>query len=209
MELLKSIRNEWAVISQAPFSFLILAVLMFAAAYFAARWRYTAIIDQAKASRDALSERLHLRSDQTESYREKAAKYDETVTAVIDSGASELKDRTLKLVGDLREFITRSQHQEQMIQDTQWVDATNASSEEEKRRLWSRYGASLARNTSDRNSEYSRRFKAEAMILRDELRSRLPDYKSGLFFEQLYDVPTNFLGFTGVADDLELMAKSL
>jgi hypothetical protein len=44
--------NEWAVVSQAPFSFIMLAVIMFGIAYLAAQWRFTAVIDQVKASNE-------------------------------------------------------------------------------------------------------------------------------------------------------------
>lgn len=209
MELLKTIKDEWAVISMAPFSFLILAALMFGAAYFIARWRYTAIIEQIKASRETLTERLHLRSEQTESYREKASKYDEKLAEVVDSGASELRDRTLKLVGDLREFVGRFQRLDQATQDAEWAEAVHADSEPEKRRLWDRFGSSLVRNSHERNGEYERRFKVDAMMLRDELRSRLPDYKAEDFRESAYEHPTNYFGFNDVANDLERMAKLL
>ena len=215
MELLKTIKEEWAVIAMAPFSFVILAVLTFGAAYFFARWRYTAIIDQAKASIDqvkesnaALTERLHLRSEQTESYREKAAKYDEKLAEVVDSGTPELKEKTLKLVSDIREFVARYQRLDQSSQ-TGWTETQHAKSEDEKRRLWEKTTSSIINHGNERNAEYERRFKVDTLMLRDELLSRLPDYKSEMRSDFVYERPTNDFGFNAVANDLEKMAKSL
>ncbi|WLH43919.1 hypothetical protein [Pseudomonas beijingensis] len=209
MELLKVIKAEWAVIAMAPFSFLILAALMFGAAYFIACWRYTAVIEQVKATSETLKERLHLRSEQTEAYREKAAKYDEKLAEVVDSGETELRDKTLKLVADLREFIGRFRRLETSTHDTRWFSAGLGSSEQEQRRGWDEYSRTMINSTYERNDEYDRRFKVEAMMLRDELLSRLPGYESENQCGFSYERPTNLLGFDFVADDLERMAKAL
>lgn len=209
MELLKTIKDEWAVISTTPFTFLILAALMFAAAYFIARWRYTAILDQAKAKQETLAERLHLRSEQTESYREKAAKYDEMLAEVVDSGAAELRDKALKLVGDIREFVGRFQRLERSNADDRFFDAAHIGTDFQRDLQWERHTRAMINNTLERNDEYDRRFKTETIILRDELRSRLPDYKPDDNLRFTYENPTNFFGFNFVADDLEKMAKLL
>lgn len=209
MDLLKIIKDEWAVISTTPITFLTLAVLMFAAAYFVARWRYTAIVDQVKASKEALSERLHLRSEQTESYREKATKFDEMLTQVVDSGANELKDRTLKLVSDIREFVGRFQRLDSSNDDFRFFGARDDSSDMRKDLEWDRHTRTMINNTLERNAEYERRFKTDSIILRDELRSRLPDHIPEEGFENAYEHPTNNFGFNFVANDLERMAKKL
>lgn len=66
------------------------------------------------------------------------------------------------------------------------------------------------RLSSERNAEYDRRFKTDAIILRDELRSRLSDYEPiNDFGDHMYEHPTNYFGFNDVATDLERMAKLL
>lgn len=209
MELLKVIKAEWSVIAMAPFSFLILAALMFGAAYFVASWRFTAVIEEIKAASETLKERLHLRSEQTESYREKAAKYDEKLAEVVDSGETELRDKALKLVADLREFIGRSHRLETSTSNTRWSEASRAGTEQERSHRWDEYARTMINNTYERNDEYDRRFKVDAIMLRDEMLSRLPNYKPENTFEFSYERPTNFFGFGFVADDLEKMAKAL
>ncbi|AZE47138.1 hypothetical protein C4K04_1448 [Pseudomonas chlororaphis] len=209
MELLKTIKDEWAVISTTPFTFLTLAALMFAAAYFAARWRYMALVDQAKAKQETLAERLHLRSEQTESYREKASKYDQMLAEVVDSGATELRDRTLNLVVKLREFIGRYQRLDTSSVGTRWFEETHAGTDSGEEQRWARYARLMINSAMERNNEYEQRFKTDVLILRDELLSRLPDYmpddSHGLTYEdQISHATLNY-----IADDLERMANLL
>lgn len=137
-------------------------------------------------------------------------KYDEKVLAVVDSTESQLVDRTLEFVGNLREFIERHRRQDQMIQESDWVEMTQAKDEPEKNRLWHKFTGSMSRQANERNAEYERRFRVDAIMLRDELRSRLPDYiPNGSHTDQMYEHPTNYFGFNDVADDLEHMAKLL
>ncbi|MBA6042823.1 hypothetical protein [Pseudomonas lactis] len=208
MDFLKILKEEWATISMAPFSFLLLAGAMFAAAFFAARWRYGGIIEQLKASKETLMERLHLRSEQTESLREKAEKYEATLAEVVDSGSKELREKTLKFVDDLREFINRYDRAEMTSIRLQQDLIEGAQSEEERQRLWNR-PHEIVGVYSERNAEYERRFGVEAVILRDELRSRLPNYEPTQHQERAYQRPINSFDYREVVTDLEMMAKLL
>lgn len=209
-KLVTYIANEWAVVSQAPFSFIMLAVIMFGIAYLAAQWRFTAVIDQIKSSNETLKERLILKSEQAESYKGRALKYDEKVFEVVDSNEITLKEKSLDFVKNLREFIERYKREDEAVQNNEWVEMTRASSEEEKNKLWHKFTSANSRLSNARNSEYERRFKVDAILLRDELRSRLKDYQpSSNFHESMYEHPTNYFGFNDVASDIEAMAKLL
>jgi len=70
-KLAEVLASEWAILSEAPFAFLLLALAMFGAAYAAARWRYTSIIESLRTASDTLTQRLHLRAEQAEQYRER------------------------------------------------------------------------------------------------------------------------------------------
>ncbi len=208
-KLLEYISKEWAVISQAPYAFLILAVLMFGIAYFAARWRFTAVIDQLKAANETLKERLLLKTEQAESYKDRAIKYDEKVQVVVDSDEVALKEKSLDVVKNLRDFIERYKREDDR---NMMSSRTNSSeiSEEERNKDWERQTNELMRLSNERNAEYDRRFRVDAMMLRDELRSRLPDYEPAeRHSDSAYEHPTNYFGFNDVANDLERMAKML
>ncbi|NWB74907.1 hypothetical protein HX805_20835 [Pseudomonas sp. G5001] len=209
MELLKTIRDEWVVISTTPFTFVILAVLMFAAAYFVCRWRYTGTIEELNAGKETLTERLHLRSEQAESHREKATKYDQMLIEVIDSGTPELKEKTLSLVSDLREFKQRCAREDNANIFGSGLGREEDDTELARHQAWEQRTQKLIASSMERSEEYNRRFKVNTIILRDELRSRLPNYKSDEHDDFLYEHPTNNHGIEAVADDLERMAKTL
>lgn len=209
MDLLKTIRDEWAVISTTPFTFLTLAILMFAAAYFVCRWRYTGTIEELKAGKETLTERLHLRSEQAESHREKATKYDQLLIEVVDSGTPELKEKTLSLVSDLREFKQRCAREDNANMFSFGPSKEDDITELARQQAWEQRTQKIVASSMERIEEYNRRFKVNTIILRDELRSRLPNYKRNDHDDFMYEHPTNTLGIEFIAADLETMAKSL
>lgn len=181
---------------------------MFGLAYLAAKWRFTAVIDQVKASNETLKERLHLKSEQAESYKDRALKYNDKVQQVVDSDEVALKDKTLEVVKNLREFIERYKRED----DRNMIERRTSSSRSEEQRQadWDAQTNNMMRLSSERNAEYDRRFRVDVMMLRDELRSRLPDYKpQESHHDMMYEHPTNYFGFNDVASDLERMAKML
>lgn len=209
-KLIQYIAKEWSVVSQAPFAFLILAAIMFGLAYLAAKWRFTAVIDQIKASNEALKDRLHLKSEQAESYKDRALKYDEKVQQVVDSDAVALKERTLEVVKSLREFIERHRREDDRVSALERSAMRSAQTEEERNAAWERNTNETMRLSNERNAEYDRRFRVDAIMLRDELRSRIPNYEPlERHHDMIYEHPTNYFGFNDVASDLERMAKML
>lgn len=209
-KLFEYMKNEWSVISQAPFAFLILSAIMFGLAYLAAKWRFTAVIDQTRASNEALKERLVLKSEQAESYKDRALKFDEKVQQVVDSDSEALKERTLEMVKNLREFIERHKREDHRISTIAHSAMLSAQTEEERNAAWERNTNETMRLSNERNAEYDRRFRVDVIMLRDELRSRLPNYETlERHHDMMYEHPTNYFGFNDVASDLERMAKML
>lgn len=203
------IAKEWSVISQAPFTFIILATLMLALAYFAANWRFSSIIEQVKASNETLKERLLLKSEQAESYKDRALKYDDKVQKVVDSDELDLKNKTLEVVKNLRDFIERHKREDDKVSNQERTAMRQEQDEKSRSAAWHKYTNETIRLSSERNAEYERRFKVDAMMLRDELRSRLSDYEPLDIDSMTYEHPTNYFGFNDVASDLERMAKQL
>lgn len=208
-EFFQLLAKEWAVVSAAPLTFCIVAASIFGLAYLAARWRYTALVEQAKAANATLRERLHLKTEQAEQYKDRALKYDEKVHAIVDLTSSTLAAKASELVANIREFVRRHQAADNAIHENEWREMTSASDEQEKNRLWHKFTTAMTRGSYERNAEWDRRFKIDALMIRDELRSRLKDYKPDSMSEHSYEHPTNYFGFTAVADDLERMAKTL
>lgn len=203
------ITTEWVVVSQTPIAFVLVAVSMFGLAYAAARWKYSSVVDQVRASNETIKERLHLKTEQAEQYKERALKYDEKVWAVVESDTSSLAQKALTLVAGIREFIERHRRLDDSVQENEWSEMTRAPNEAEKQRLWNKFTSASSRLSTERNAEWERRFKVDALMLRDELRSRLKDYEPKEHVAHRYEHPTNYFGFNDVAADLERMAKLL
>lgn len=208
-KFIELLAREWAVVSQAPLAFALLAVSMLGLAYVAARWRYSSVIESVRASNETLNERLHLKTEQAEQYKERALKYDEKVWAIVESDTSSLSQKALTLVTDIREFIDRHRRLDDSARENDWPEMVRAADEAEKQRLWHKMTNASSRLSTERNAEWERRFKVDALMLRDELRSRLKDYKPDERIAHVYEHPTNYFGCNDVAADLERMAKLL
>lgn len=208
-KFIELLAREWLVVSQAPLAFALLAASMFGLAYFAARWKYTSVCEQVRAANDTLKERLHLKTEQAEQYKERALKYDEKVWSVVESDTSSLTQKALTFIAEIREFIERHRRQDDSVQDNEWVEMTRAVDEVDKQRLWHKFTSASSRLSTERNAEWERRFKVDALMLRDELRSRLKNYTPDQHVDHMYEHPTNYFGFNDVAADLERMAKLL
>lgn len=122
---------------------------------------------------------------------------------------SKLRTEALDLVAQIREFLSQ-RDEEDRLSDVEWQQMMSATTEEETRELSHRFSENLIQRSRKFIREYETRFKVDAIILRDELLSRLPQHRTdnrrrGVFYEH----PTNPLGVGEVVDDLEFLAKSL
>lgn len=194
--LLNHLKENWSVISQAPWLVLPFGAVMITLGYLAARWWYSgriesanSRIESAKASNEILTEHLKLKTAEAELNREHASKWREKIDAVASSGSAELREKTLNVVDRLRRFSDRHRQQED--------DVIFGEGEIDHRR----FGA--------RSHEYEREFKVDVMLLRDELLHRLPEYQPIEKVEMFYERPTNDIGLRRVVNDLERMAKML
>ena len=83
---------------------------------------------------------------------------------------------------------------------------------DDRTKNWNKYNKESSKLTNDLMSEYNDNFKIEAILIRDEILSRLSKkLKSGrdkhLFSS--YERPTNPIGLEMVVDDLEKITKIL
>lgn len=198
------VQSEWSVITAAPFSFVLLCLAAFTLAYVACRWRYNGIIDQLREQIKSLQSRLEHWAELAESYKERALKHDEKVSDIVAANPIDLYEKTTSFVSRLREFIQR--RREQCYRMTV---PPRGEAETETQRLWDRYSEQMLIDSNATTSEWERSFKVDAMLLRDELLSRLslPAAEGHKAF--IYERPTNFFGYDEVASDLERLAKTL
>lgn len=201
-ELLKYLNGEWATIVSAPFTFLIAAALVSGLAYAVSRWRFTGIIE-------LLKERLAAKDQQLDEYRERLHLAPAHGSEFAKQSHVELQTEALKFVGNLREWLVERRTQDLQRQHQQWVAMTRATDESQKKQLWDAHAGDMIHSSMIMNNEYDTKFKIKAIVLRDELLSRVkhPDPKA--HSHSTYEHPTNPIGMGMVADDLERLARIL
>ena len=131
-----------------------------------------------------------------------------TKTAYSQLTNEQLKDAVYNLVPKMRMYVqqkhsldmNRSEYFSQLMRQTK--------SEEERHRIWEMQSREYT-TAIPLNSEYGALFKAEAILLHEELLKRLPNEPKGNRSHSDYEFPTNPIGLNMVIDDLDRLAKSL
>lgn len=201
-ELFDYLEREWEFVSSAPFAFLISSALVASLAYAASRWKHSGIIE-------LLRERLAAKDQQLDDYRERLHLAPASGSSFSKQSHTELQTEALKFVASLRDWLSLRHGQDAERQHQQWVAMTRAADEAEKKRLWDAHTADLIKSSAMLNSEYDAKFKVKAIVLRDELLSRVKHPEPTGHAHQMYDHPTNPIGMGMVADDLERLARLL
>lgn len=215
MELVEFLRREWTALTAAPFSFFGLIALSLGTAFLILRWRYDGLLDSLRERIEARDDRLRAKDEQLDEYRRKLDFVQPTETpggnAYTRLGNDELRRRSLFLVKDLREFIAKTESEERKRSDHHWRQANKAKTEDERASLFDSETREDAMHSLARQQEYDRRFKVEAILLRDELRTRIPDsnVERHRRVDQAFEHPVNFFCLREVADELEKLARLL
>jgi hypothetical protein len=124
---------------------------------------------------------------------------------------SELLEKSMVIVQELRSVLTENRIESDLISN-QRMSAMRSATEENRNDIWEKF------NTFDRDPTrslinlYNSNFKIDAIMLRDEMVSRLPNEileKRERSSFHMYEHPTNPLGLESVVDDLEYLAKSM
>lgn len=203
------IKNEWSTISSAPFTFIILLVLAFSLAYLASSWRHQGIIDLLREQLSIHKEWLEAKNDQIAEYRERLHLIPSDTTNFTKLSNKELQEKALRLVQTLRTFLSERERTQREILYSGWRQNYKELSEEERQKAWNEETKKSMMDSLKTNTDYDTRFKVDAILLRDELLSRLPKGSKDEREYRTYEHPTNPIGMGMVADDLERMAKLL
>ena len=115
----------------------------------------------------------------------------------------------MRLVKDIRELVyAHKQQDDELLATVDKRDRADATKEERKRQRDEWVRKSNATHDSFMR-QYKEKYWADAILLRNELYRRLPKNLQQPQLSGLYQYPTNPLGVEAVADNLELLAKSL
>ncbi|WFE72133.1 hypothetical protein P8S55_03355 [Halomonas sp. M1] len=129
--------------------------------------------------------------------------------AVVDTTEDALREKALSVVRGIRDV--KDKHQSAYEEAISNVSRGQQDRHGDDDKKWREDAADpLMRVMGTALGEYSREYKVDAIMLRDELRSRLSEYQPDpMTHDMLYEHPTNFFVLEGVATDLERMAKML
>ena len=201
-ELIEYLQREWFTVSAAPVTFLVASVLVGGLAYAASRWKHGAIIE-------LLRERIVAKDEQLDGYRERLHLVPAHGSEFSRLSHVELQKQSLQFVSSLRDWLGKRRSQDSDRQHQQWLAMTSAKGEADRKRLWDAQTTDLMRSSTTFNNEYDAQFKVKAMVLRDELLTRVQLPDPTRIDNHMYEHPTNPIGMGMVADNLERMARLL
>ncbi len=208
-KIIEFIKNEWSTISSAPFTFIILFVLASSLAYLASTWRYQGIIDLLREQLSEQKGRMEIKNEQLVEYRERLRLIPSDATQFTKLTNKELQAKSLKLVQELRTFLSEREKRQREILFSGWRQNYKNLTEEQRQKAWNEETKTSMIDSLQTNADYDAKFKVDAILLRDELLSRLPKGSKNEREYRTYEHPTNPIGMGMVADDLERMAKLL
>ena len=130
-------------------------------------------------------------------------------TIYSNTANKELKPRVLHLVNNIRDMVyTYKKQDSELLLAFDKKDRGGAVKDEQRkvREQWIRE-SDAAHDSFLR--QYKEKYWADAILLRNELLRRLPKNLRQPQLSGIYQYPTNVLGVEAIADNLELLAKSL
>jgi len=201
-EFIEYLQKEWLTVSAAPFTFFILSILVAGLAYAASRWMHGAIIE-------LLRERIVAKDEQLDGYRERLHLVPAHGSEFSRLSHAELQKEALKFVSNLREWLGTRKSQDSERNHQNWLATINATDEVQRQQLWDAQTTESMRSSTTLNNEYDVKFKVKAIVLRDELLTRVQHPEPSIHAYRRYEHPTNPITMGMVADDLERMARLL
>jgi hypothetical protein len=207
--LLALLKTEWTALTAAPWSFALTLAAAFGAAFAVCRWAYHSLHETTKGRIDALNERLALKDQQLDDYRERLGLAPSSGSKFSKLSHRELQEHTLRFVEKLRLWFSASEAETRRNAEQQWNALTRAQDENQRRQLWEAHTSTHTSGLYKLMSEFDLKFKVDAILLRDELASRLPAPAHDPRLDHRYEHPTNTFGIQAIADDLERKAKLL
>jgi hypothetical protein len=207
--LVTLLRTEWTALSAAPWSFAVLVVGAFGAAFGVCRWAYQSQNEANKEKLEVLKERLSAKDDQLDDYRERLGLAPSTGSKFSKLTHKELQEFTLKFVDGIRTWFSQNEAENRRTADQQWHAMTRAQTEEQKHQLWEAHTSTLTNGLFSLMRDFEQKFKIDAILLRDELLARLPASERDQQSERRYEMPVNTFCIRMITDDLERKAKVL
>ncbi len=199
-KLLEYLEKNITIFTQAPIAFVVFFFLSFGLAFVAVSYIY-------KERIEGLKQQVANKEDFINDYRQRLHLVDKNKTAYSTMTNQELKTKTNEVIPKMRSYLEQIEQQNNARHNIYRQKQINANSDEESKKLFTEY-TSRENLIPSLNSEYSQKFQSDAILLRDEIASRLPKDK-GSSVPLDYEHPTNPIGLRLVINDLERMNNLL
>ena len=219
-ELLRHVKEEWGQLVKAPGAFFILFILAFLAAFAVVEWAHSAKmsgleqqVSTVNSTNELLHQRIESKDEQLTDYRAKNLDLQAKLSAPAVSIAPIVKPN--------HGTNQTPPHKDQLRQSaTRFSNATNAELVKFAETLASDIRQLAQTATAELQADprsvihqsmfnYSSNYQGDAIVLRDEIMSRLPLIKRDMWANSFYDHPTNPIGLNEVAGDLDRLARML
>ena len=207
--LLTILRAEWSALTAAPWSFALTLAAAFVLAFAACRWAYQSLLETGKSRLEALKERLEAKDEQLGEYRERLKLIPSNGNKFSRLTQKELQEQALSFVGGLRLWFAKLETETRAIAEQQWQAMTRAQTDEQRHQLWEAHSSTHTSGFQKLMQDFEQKFKVDAILLRDELNTRLPATERNIQLERRYELPVNTFCIRAIADDLERRAKLL
>jgi hypothetical protein len=130
-------------------------------------------------------------------------------TIYSETPNKELKARVSRLVKDIRELVYAHKNKDRELLAVFDKKNKPESRMDERKTLREQWIRESDATHDSFMREYKEKYWADAILLRNELYRRLPKNVRQPQLSSIYQYPTNLLGVEAIADNLELLAKSL
>ena len=195
----------------------VLSILSFSVpiAYLLARREFNGTMETMKQRIEHYKDIIKAKDEQIIDYRQKSNDIQETKQSFVEEDDLKISGKALKISSDIRSALEKAREESNKTHFNGFEKMRTANDEAERQRIWNNMNLQSVQSLSAVMEFYSKNLKIDAIILRDEMRSRLPpdlrDFGSdhSKNRDREYEHPVNTFCLTGVADDLERLAKLL
>jgi hypothetical protein len=160
---------------------------------------------------DILEQRLQYKEELLDEYRQRLNLIPPENTGTIYSRMThaELQKEAFSLVEGIRQLYSKHKEIEDKLRAESSRKEREAESAEERQRIRNEYQDKEHQWFLKSMAKYNSEYKIRAILLHDEMLSRLPKNIRSERIRFMYEHPTNLLGFRSIAEDLEILAMNL
>ena len=221
-EALKSLIEQWSILKNAPWQYWLFLFFCMAIVFSVLEYRQKERLVKKEDEIKLLqrqSEQKKAELDTTEKglnrYRNMILLNPEKNTLYTQMTHEELRIRALNLVLKMRESSRLTKQKEREASTNYHLEITKEDDHQKKVDVLNKYIRISSKIADDLMAEYKRKYKSEAILMRNEILSRLPENAEeknravlGASIEH-YELAINAFIFEAVTDNLARLAMSL